>query len=484
MNDHTKPGKIVDGACFTTEHIYKKDGRDIPYICDAQEFIFVDEQEQPEASFFLYSYMRKDVDCKEKRPLIFNYGGGPGNSSTPLSLWGPKMRDPAFTGCTAPYPEPVDNPEWLIDVTDIIMMDPPGTGLGRIYQYESRGKYWGVQPDAIAFIDMFKHWLTKYDRWCSPKYIAGTSYGGMRTAILADLLCGGPYYTEQRQYTHGIALNGAILSATSLDIDFRNINTETAGIYASMGKTLPTYAAVNWHWNREGKPELRQFVKEAEQFAADELVRAQWLGTAMKADEKAAFLERLSYYSGLPVPVLESYPNYEVPAESFAQTYLAGEGKRLSLYDGREALPSAAHLGFYEDYADDISNAKGTFLLAPMVRRYYKEFLNIQMETEWLEVNFDANAQWTWTSNRSIMQHLESALRRNPQMYALVYGGMFDLAVATGANRYAICHSGIDQSRVLIHDDAHSGHGTGGNIESAHEYAQSVRELIAKSISL
>ena len=205
MNDNTKPGKIMDGVCFSTEHTYKKGDKEIPYICEAQEFIFLDEMEQPEASFFLYSYLRQDVDCKDDRPLIFNYGGGPGNSSTPLSMWGPKMMDPSFKKCVGPYPEPIDNQDWLIDVADIILIDPPGTGLGRIYQYDKRSKYWGVQPDAVAFIDMFKHWLTKYDRWYSPKYIAGTSYGGFRTAVLSDLLCGGPYYTEQRQYALFVA---------------------------------------------------------------------------------------------------------------------------------------------------------------------------------------------------------------------------------------------------------------------------------------
>lgn len=479
MNDNTKPGKIMDGVCFSTEHIYKKGDKEIPYICEAQEFIFLDEMEQPEASFFLYSYLRQDVDCKDDRPLIFNYGGGPGNSSTPLSMWGPKMMDPSFKKCVGPYPEPIDNQDWLIDVADIILIDPPGTGLGRIYQYDKRSKYWGVQPDAVAFIDMFKHWLTKYDRWYSPKYIAGTSYGGFRTAVLSDLLCGGPYYTEQRQYTHGIALNGAILSATALDVDFANINTDTAGVYASMGKTLPTYAAINWHWNFEGKPELQQFVNEAVQFAADELPRAQWLGNAMDPKEKTAFLEKLSYFSGIPAPVLDSFKNYEVPAETFSQIFM--NGKRLSMYDGREALTSTEHLGFYEDYADDLTNARGTFLLAPMVRKFYKDFLKINVENEWIEVNFDANAQWTWSSNRSIIQHLDSALRRNPQMYALVYGGMFDLAAVVGANQYAICHSGIDQSRLIVHNDPYSGHGTGSNPASAHEYAQSVRELIAKS---
>lgn len=482
MNDATKPGKIVEGVCFSTEHIYKKGDTEIPYICDAQEFIFLDEMEQPEASFFLYSYLRQDVDRKETRPLIFNYGGGPGNSSTPLSVWGPKMMDPSFKKCVGPYPEPIENRDWLIDVADIICMDPPGTGYGHIYQYDKRGKYWGMQPDAVAFTDIFKFWLTKYDRWYSPKYIAGISYGGLRTALLADLLCGGPYYSDQRQYTHGIALNGAILCSTALAFDASNPNNlENAGIFSSTANSLATYAAINWYWNPDGKPALQEFVQEAKQFAANEYLRAQWLGTDMACDEREAFLNKLSYYSGLPAGLLATLPNYEIDPNMYASTLLAHEGKRLSIYDGREALSSSDHLGFYEDYADDPANSRATFLLAPMVRKFYGDFLGIHLDREWIEVNFDANFQWTWSSNRSMIQHLESALRRNPNMYALVYGGAFDLSAVSGANQYAIRHSGIDQSRVMIHDDPNCGHGAGLNPASAHEYAQSVRELIAKS---
>lgn len=484
MNDSTKPGKIIEGVCFSTEHIYKNGSVEIPYLCDAQEFIFVDECGEPEASFFIYSYLRKDVENKDRRPVIFDYSGGPGNSSTPLSIWGPKMIDTEFNRCTGPYPEPVDNPDWLIDVADIVCLDPPGTGYGHIYQYEKRLKYWGMQPDVIAFIDIFKFWLSKYDRWYSPKYIAGISYGGMRTAMLADMLCGGPFYTEQRQLTHGIALNGAIVCGSSLDFDPRNPeNLENAGLFSSTANTLATYAAINWHWNPSGKPGINEFIEEAERFACDEFLRAQWLGNDMAQEERTRFLEKYSYYCGLPAALLATLPNYELDPNQFLVSYLADDKKRLSLYDGRLALSSVETLGFFDDYADDPVNSGGTFRLAPMVRKYYKDFLGIKLDREWIEMNFDINFQWTWSSNRTMIQHLESAMRRNPDMYALVYGGMYDLAAASGANRYAIRHSNIDKSRVLMHDDPYAGHGVGMNAESIHEYAQWIRKLIEVSIA-
>ncbi|MCF0137303.1 MAG: hypothetical protein HUJ66_02950 [Oscillospiraceae bacterium] len=480
MNDNTKPGRITDGICFTTEHVYSRSGEEIHYVCDAQEFIFLDEFEQPEASFFIYSYIRTDIKDKTTRPVLFSYGGGPGDASIPLGMWTPKIKNPQ-QGVSAPYLEPVDNPDWPIDATDIICIDPPGAGYAKIYNYAARSKYWGIQPDALAFIDMFKHWLTKYGRWLSPKYIAGTSYGGMRTAVLTDLLCGGPYYTDQRQYAHGIALNGAAISASSLELDMRSLDLNSAGYLISTAKSMRTYAAVNWYWNREGKPELIEFLNEADRFVADDYLRAQWLGTAMDKADKESFLKKFSYYCGLPASMLDKLPNYEIDVNVFINSLLADKGLRVSLYDGRDALPSSDTLGFFEDYADDPTNALGTFTVAPLARHYYRSFLGIELDREWLEVNFDANCQWTWTSNRSMIQHLESAMRRNPEMHTLIIGGVFDLAAGIGANKYALRHSGIDMSRILLVDLENSGHHTDRDPESSADYAQHLRDLIKRS---
>lgn len=481
MNDNTKPGRLTEGQCFTSEHVYVKNGVAIPFVCHAQEFIFVDDLEQPEASFFAYSYFRTDVEDTRNRPLFFTYGGGPGDAGCSLGFWSPKLRDPSYKSASGPYPAPVDNPDWIIDIADIVCIDAPGSGYARIYSYDARGKYWGVNQDALAFIDFFKFWLTKYSRWSSPKFIAGQSYGGIRTAILSDLLCGGPYYSEQRQYTHGIALNGAVIGFSSIELDFRTLDPSSAGVPAETANFMLTYAAVNWHWNREGKPALCDFIDEAEKFVADEYLRAKWLGDALPKEERDAFLKRLEYFTGLPAAMWAQAPDYEIDAETFAAQYLAGEGKRLCLYDARISAPSARHLGFYEDYADDAFNSTGTFQLAPMVHEYHRNFLGIDWPRDWLEVNFDANCQWTWTSNRTVAQHFAAAIRRNPDMRALIFMGLYDLAACAGLMRYSLRHYGIDFERVKLFESESCGHGT-SSPEAMREFGGQVRELVSKAI--
>jgi carboxypeptidase C (cathepsin A) len=479
MNDSTKPGKIMEGAKFTTEKKYLKNGKVIPYKTCSQEYLFMNDENQPEASFFLYTFIKSDEDDARKRPVIFTYGGGPGDASSPIGFWGPKIMDESNTANVGPFPEPVDNPDWLIEECDIVCMDPPGAGYGRIFQYDQRMKYIGVENDALIFIDMIKYWLRQYDRWMSPKYISGSSYGGIRTAFLMDYLCGGPYYRHQRQYTHGVALNGAILGCTALDIDFSRLdeNESSGGVATTGANVFMSYAASNWYWNREGKPELGEFIDLANEFVANDYLKACWLAEDLPVSERKAFLDKITYFTGMPADIVLEY-NYDVPVYIFCQELLRSKSLRLSTYDTRNTLTSSRNIGLFDDYSDDSSNAKGTFRLAPVFNEYSKKFLEIDNDYEWIEVNFDINSQWTWDSDRTILQHFIAAMRRNTDMKALLFGGVFDLAAPVGSIRNSIRHTGIDRTRILVHESPNAGHSICGNADSRKEYAECIKQLM------
>src|SRR5579871_1413418 len=253
----------------------------------------------PVARMSYFAYFKKDAK-PEDRPITFFYNGGPGSSTVWLHMGslGPKhvMTSGDQHLPAAPY-RLVDNANSLLDVSDLVFIDMPGTGFGRLIGKDAEKVFWGVDEDASAFARFIARFITKYSRWNSPKYIFGESYGTTRSAVLSDILENGK----------SIDLNGVILLSQifnfTTDIDGPQANP---GVDQPYELALPTYAATAVYHKKIAPqpPSLEPFLKEVEDFAMGPYAHALAQGTDLSDDEKLTVAEKMHGYIGLPTAYL------------------------------------------------------------------------------------------------------------------------------------------------------------------------------------
>ncbi len=259
-----------------------------------------DKAQRPEASMFYVAYI-KSGEKSENRPLTFLYNGGPGSSSLWLHMgaFGPKRVVTSDHTHTPPAPYAlVNNAESLLDVSDLVFVDAPGTGFSRIRGKGAKKAFYGVDQDGRAFADFIVQFLSKYGRWNSPKYLCGESYATTRSAVLANLL-------ETR---HDVDLNGVILLSQILNFDLSADSPQyNPGIDLPYEVTLPTYAATAWYHHKLSNPpaELAPWLKEVEHFAMTDYARALAEGSALPAAQRDAIAAKLHQYTGLPVAYIQ-----------------------------------------------------------------------------------------------------------------------------------------------------------------------------------
>src|ERR1700758_1115140 len=272
------------------------------------------KEASPTARMFYVAYFKKDAK-PEERPLTFFYNGGPGSSTVWLHMGslGPKhvvtSGDEHLPAATYRL---VDNANSLLDASDLVFIDMPGTGFGRIAGKDADKAFWGVDEDAGAFARFIARFITKYGRWNSPKYIFGESYGTTRSAVLANIL----------ENSHNVDLNGVILLSQifnfTTDIDSPRDNP---GMDLPYELALPTYAATAWYHKKlpQQPPALEPFLKEVEDFAMGPYAHALALGTDVSDAEKKQVAEKLHQYTGLPADYFEK-ANLRVSGGQFEKT--------------------------------------------------------------------------------------------------------------------------------------------------------------------
>jgi carboxypeptidase C (cathepsin A) len=257
-----------------------------------------DDKPKAEASMFYTAYFRNGVPAAN-RPILFLFNGGPGSSTVWLHMgaFGPVRVETADAVHTPPAPYGVvNNDQSLLDVSDLVFIDAPGTGFSRIAGKEKEKAFYGVDQDVYAFTQFITQFLSKYGRWNSPKYVFGESYGTMRGAGLALSL-----------QNKDVDLNGLILLSDILNWDFLPDDPQiNPGVDYPYIVSLPTYSATAWYHNRiAGRPaDLQSLLSQVEAFATGEYAVALLKGNDLKPDERQRIAEKLSAYTGLSVPYL------------------------------------------------------------------------------------------------------------------------------------------------------------------------------------
>jgi carboxypeptidase C (cathepsin A) len=411
----------------------------------------------PMAHIFYVAYFKKDAKA-EQRPITFCYNGGPGSSTVWLHMGslGPKhvVTDGDQHLPAAPY-KLVDNANSLLDISDLVFIDMPGTGFGRLTGKDAEKAFWGIDEDGNAFARFIARFITKYNRWNSPKYIFGESYGTTRSAVLADIL----------ENNKNIDLNGVILLSQifnfTTDIDGPSGNP---GVDLPYVLALPTYAATAWYHKKlpQQAPALEPFLKDVEEFAMGPYTHALALGTDISAEEKQATAEKLHEYTGLPVAYLLR-ANLRVSGGEFEKTLQEDQDLTTGRLDTRFSGPNLNPLSENAEY-DPQSSAISSAYVA-LFNDYVRRDLKYGVGQTYLPEAQFGGAQWDFKHNGNpvsvnVAPDLAEALKTNPRLHVMVNGGYYDLATPFFAAQYEEKHLPIPQSlaKNIEYDWYESGH--------------------------
>ncbi len=421
----------------------------------------------PEASMSYVAYFRGDKEDPH-RPITFLYNGGPGSSTVWLHMgaFGPKrVRTADDThSAAAPY-RVVDNEYSLIDVSDLVFIDAPGTGFGHLRGNEKEKAFFGVDQDAHAFANFIVEFLSRHKRWNSPKYLFGESYGTTRSAVLSSIL----------ENEKDVDLNGIILLSQILNFDgSADAPQFNPGVDLPYMLALPTYTATAWyHHKLTNQPAaLEPLLREVENFALNDYSQALAAGNTLSAERKSAIAAKLHEYTGLPTDYIER-ADLRVNGGEFEKTLLGSETTTGRLdtrfsgptldpmskeagYDPQSAAISSAYVSAFNDYV------RNTLKFGD--RMTYKA--EIDVEKNWDFTHQPPGAPMKLPTTTNVMLDLAAAMKQNPKLKLQVNGGYYDLATPYFAALFELQHLPIERS---LQDNIETHFYTSGHMVYAHE---------------
>ena len=435
-------------ARFTSKGTVELRSGKIPYHTVCEDNVFYNKEGKPIASIFSYSYFRSDVEDPRPRPVLFGFNGGPRSSSLMVHvgfLGTKRMKyfdDPDQPTTLPPY-EAVDNVDSLLDVADIVVVDPVGTGYGLLLDDGSAEQFFSIEEDAEALLTFISRWLTRYNRWLSPKYLVGESYGCIRSAVAAGIAGGGG---KKRSYA--MAFDGLVLIGNSITTGRyfnRDIPCEPTVL------AMPTVAAINWYHNHPSDQGLEEFIQEARRFADTEYMTALYRGGSLGREEYEAVRRKLSYYSGISEDYLDEHL-LRWDEEGAVKQIARGKGVDFSRYDGRMTLPHfTSQMGTNYTTVKDDPSAKYSPYFHGIFSGVLCPQLGIQLERDFLpSAGFSYDYFIRETDDRLSGEQLSSAMRRVPGMRVFFANGWYDLCTQIGMVYYLANHAWLPKERTFI----------------------------------
>ena len=411
----------------------------------------------PPVAHMFYVYYFKTGARPADRPITFLYNGGPGSSTVWLHMGAVGPERIMTHGDTHLPPAPYameQNPNCLLDASDLVFIDAPGTGFGQVTGKDAGKAFWGVKQDAAAFSRFIARFVSKYGRWNSPKYLFGESYGTTRSTVLA----------EQLESDQNIDLNGVILLSQIFNFSSEIDNPAgNPGIDLPYELALPTYAATAWfHKKLPQQPQLQSLLKEVEDFAMGPYRDALTKGTDLSSTEKQQIADKLHQFTGLPA----SYwikANLRVSGPEFAKTLLTGEDKTTGRLDTRFSGPTIDPLSQNAQYDPQGSAISSAY--TALFNQYVREQLKYGQNLTYDPLSMTVNNQWDWGqsddgSGTNVSNDLATAMKTNPRLKVMVNGGYFDLATPFYAAQYEDKHLPIPDNlaRNIEYNWYESGH--------------------------
>jgi carboxypeptidase C (cathepsin A) len=411
-------------------------GTPIAYAARAGTIPLIDAAGHETARVFSVSYIA-DALTPRTRPVTFVWNGGPGSSSMWLHMgsFAPvRVAVPSDAKQPAPGTPLGPNPDSLIDVTDLVFIDAVGTGYSRITGKGTPAMFFGVDQDAAAFAQFIRAWLTRNDRWGSPVFLLGESYGTTRAANVVNLL--------QNQ---GLAVSGVTLVSSVLDYNALDNDQQQGEDYPYIS-FLPTEAAVAWyHHAAPGAPaELATVVADARAFAQGEYASALMRGDDLDAATRRDVVSKLHALTGLDEGYIRR-ADLRIDPSRFEHALLGGEGITTGRLDGRYQGPQLDRTADAERY-DPTSDDALTDAFTTAFNRYSRDVLGYRTDRPYYGTNYElVGEHWNYRRMHSISApnvagDLREALLKNPFLHVFSANGYFDLATPFFGTEYTLGH--------------------------------------------
>lgn len=422
----------------TTRHTVTIDGEQVRYSATAGTITLRGEERQPTGEVFYVAYTRDGVQSKDDRPVTFVYNGGPGSASVWLHLGalGPRRVVTEDTAHTSPPPyHLVPNGHSPLDETDLVFIDPVGTGYSRTLGDTKGQHFWGVDEDARSVGQFIRRYLDQNHRWNSPRYLLGESYGTTRSAVVVNYL-----QSERSVDFNGVALVSMVLNFQT--IGWAEGNELPYALY------LPSYAATAWYHDAlPNSPEdLAPLLDEVREFADDEYADALRAGASLDSARRARIVDRLHRYTGLSEDYIRK-ADLRIDNSMFEKELKREHNVVLGRLDARFTGPGSDQLGKEVRYDPGTSSIGSAFATA--FRTYIQEELGYQTGRRYA---FRGDVRpWDWSRGRSFgwpgytdaAPDLARAMRRNPDLDVLVLNGYYDLATPFHAAEHTVRHLNI-----------------------------------------
>jgi carboxypeptidase C (cathepsin A) len=433
----TRPESVHDQPSVT-HHTLEVAGRTLAYTATTGLMSIRNEQGNVQAEIFYVAYTRDGVRSAE-RPVTFAFNGGPGASSIWLHMaaLGPRRAVLAENGTGLPVRYClVDNQYTWLDFTDLVFIDPPGTGFSRAAAGVDAKQFYSLKSDVQVIGEFIRQYVTNQDRWLSPKYLAGESYGTTRAAALAGHL--------PRKI--GMTVDGLVLISAALDFQAIMFDEGNDLPYVLF---LPAYAATAWYHHKlpaalQDRP-LAEVLAEVETWASTDYRLALAQGDALSQERREQVVDRYVRYSGLSKEFVER-SNLRVANMQYTHEILHDRNRVVGILDGRVTGLSAGR----EDFTSDPSLFVTLGPLVATLYDYTRTELDFRSDRSYEFLSSDVGNQWNWGSASegfpSVLPSLRQAMSADPRMRVLMAAGYYDLDTSYASQKYSIDHLLLDSS--------------------------------------
>ena len=462
VDKETHP-KLEDTPPVMTRHEIKLGDKTLKYSVNTGMMPLKNgETGEIEAEIFFMAYTQDGKRNKAKRPLVFVFNGGPGSASVWLHLGalGPQRVQMHKEGwLPAPPYQLVDNPHTWLDIADLVFVDPIGTGYSRAAKPDYNKKYWGLKGDLESVGEFIRLYLTRFERWNSPLFLAGESYGTTRAAGLAGLLI-----------DRGIAFNGVVLISNAMNFQtlrFTRGNDLPPLLY------IPTYAATAWYHKRLPedllKRKLVDVLAEVETWTETEYAVALTKGDRLSTDARQTIIDQLSRYTGLDPEYIDG-TNLRIDIMRFCKELLRAERRTVGRLDSRFKGRDALSITEYPEFDPSMIEIMPPY--TSCINHYVRTSLGYETDRAYETLSFKVNTSWDYEGGvfPDTSEALRSAMAKNAFMKVMVAQGYYDLATPHFAAQYTLNHMDIDPE---LRD----------NIERTHYEAGHMFYLDVKSLS-
>ncbi|NND31046.1 MAG: peptidase S10 [Saprospiraceae bacterium] len=449
-SDTIKP--VPEPKTFLTNHTGIFGAGEISYDAIASEIPLTTETGDTTAMIWSVAYVRSDSGKNRIRPVTFVFNGGPGSASVWLhmGLLGPKLvkvpgNAEADDG-SPPYPI-VNNVHGLLDITDLVFVDPVGTGYSCVVGKGKVEDFWGLMEDAKSIAQFIRSWITVHQRWNHPKYIAGESFGTTRAAAVAHQLMSGG---------QDVALNGLVMISQALDYAGSTSDHYNITSYLTY---LPSMAATAWYHKKAGQDlSLSEFAQKAREFTYDIYGPALLKGSLLNSSDRQNIVDQLSYFTGLDPHYIDQ-SNLRILVPRFQKELMRDEGITIGRLDGRYKAREADLVSERPTIGDPASYSISSAYTAAL-NQYFADDLKIKMDRPYLTSNSKIYTKWNWKpvaktsgwepSYVNTAPLLGEAMRKNSDLRVLILSGYYDLITPFFDAEYTFARNGIVQDRLIF----------------------------------